>query len=121
MVCLSANIDFARQGMLLGSPEATFLSRMIGRRGTHWLADTSPDSRFMLFQGSPVNAGSFYEPSGFPSGNDLTSWAAPGSLAAVFAATAASAVGVSAAIAVSVAGASAPPAAFARHSPSVYP
>lgn len=68
---LSANIDFARQGMLLGSPEATFLSRMIGRRGTHWLADTSPDSRFMLFQGSPVNAGSFYEPSGSRRGTIL--------------------------------------------------
>ena len=68
---LSANIDFARQGMLLGSPEATFLSRMIGRRGTHWLADTPPDSRFMLFQGSPVNAGSFYEPSGSRRGTIL--------------------------------------------------
>src|SRR5271157_3196010 len=51
----------------------------------------------------------------------LTSWTAPGSLAAFSAATAAPAVGVFAAIAVSVAGASAPPAAFVLHSPSVYP
>src|SRR5271169_781119 len=51
----------------------------------------------------------------------LTSWTSPGSLAAVSAATAATAVGAFPAAAAFVAGGSAPPAAFAYHSPSVYP
>src|SRR5579862_7229349 len=57
----------------------------------------------------------------FPPEDGITSWTVPGLLAAVSAATAASAVGVFPAIAASVADGSAPPAVFARHSLSVYP
>src|ERR1039457_7596418 len=50
--CRSTNIDCGHEGVVPSSlrGEAIFPSRMVGRRGIDWLADTPPDSRSMLVQ-----------------------------------------------------------------------